>query len=204
MQSPYIGKKRQTFWQTVFHFEADWLSARLCGCRRILSIGCGTGVTEALLAEQGLAVVGLDPDSELLAQRPAGIDVVMGRGESLPFGPAAFEAVIAVASLQFMEDTLGVLAQTAFVLPEGGRMILMLLNPASPFVSQRMADPNSYFSRMRHPDPAVIQRQAEAYFHLDLRYALGVDADDLLVSESDPKRSLLCILEGARKESGDT
>ncbi len=75
----------------------------------LLDIGCGTGYFVRRFAqEQGLSVVGLDPDQTWLrfaeGHAVAGEQFVAGSGARLPFLERNFDRSVAVASLCFVEE----------------------------------------------------------------------------------------------------
>ncbi len=164
---PYIRDKSREFWQRIFAQEADYLARSLPGCRRLLSVGCGQGNVERLLIRSGFEVIGLDPAIEWLAQRPKGMRAVAGRAEEMPFAESVFDAVVFVASLQFVEDYQAALRQAYRVMRPHGRLVLMLLNPESAFFLERQKRPDSFFSTIRHPDPAAIVEAVRPFFELD-------------------------------------
>jgi ubiquinone/menaquinone biosynthesis C-methylase UbiE len=69
---------------------------------RVLDIGCGTGLSSALLIANGHDVTGVDPSERMLAHArrnfPAA-DWVTGKAEALPFESGSFDAVISGQAL---------------------------------------------------------------------------------------------------------
>lgn len=195
----YIGEKNRVFWQTVLQLEAAYLAERLSGCRDVLSIGCGTGLVEGLLLKRGFRMVGLDLAIDYLFMAPRELVKVHGQAESLPFASKQFDGVISVASMQFMDDQPAAIREACRVLRDGGRLVLMLLNPASPFVAERMADPHSYFSCMRRTALSFTADHAARYVDLEISFALGLRDGGLNITETDPGKALLCVLSGDRK-----
>ncbi|MDD3250831.1 MAG: class I SAM-dependent methyltransferase, partial [Smithellaceae bacterium] len=129
----YAKTCQEDFWQKVFRAETDYLTARLEGCRDILSVGCGPAIIEGELIRKGFRLTGLDVSAEALACAPDGLRTVTGRAEDMPFPDNSFDAVIFVASLQFIADYRSAFARTSAVLRPDGKMIAMLLNPESAF-----------------------------------------------------------------------
>jgi len=86
-------------------------SLGLDGRGRLLDVGCGPGTVTLQLAPLFEAVVGLDPDAEMLSQaseaaarRGVGNAAwVRGRAEDLPAGLGAFRAVTFAASFHWMD-----------------------------------------------------------------------------------------------------
>jgi SAM-dependent methyltransferase len=103
---------------------------RLDGRGRLLDVGCGPGTVTLRLASLFEAVVGLDPDAEMLSQASraaAGQGVgnatwVRGRAEDLPAGLGRFQAVTFAASFHWM-DRPRVAAAVATMLDPGGAVV---------------------------------------------------------------------------------
>ena len=108
-----------------------WL-ARAGLRRRVLDVGCGTGRAGAAVHAVGAYVVGVDPDPAMLSIAQARVDVtVVARGERLPFRDGCFDAVLAVAVLEFVADPAGVLGEMARVTRSSGTVVVGVLNPRS-------------------------------------------------------------------------
>jgi len=105
-------------------------SLGLDGRGRLLDVGCGPGTVTLRLASLFEAVVGLDPDAEMLAQasraaarRGVGHAVwVRRRAEDLPAGLGTFRAVTFAASFHWM-DRPRVAAAVATMLDPGGAVV---------------------------------------------------------------------------------
>ncbi|AYC33896.1 methyltransferase domain-containing protein [Pseudomonas cavernae] len=95
---------------------------------RVLDVACGTGVLACAAAESvgpGGAVVGLDPNEEMLAvarSKSARVEWRVGRAESLPFPDESFDAVVSQFGLMFFEDRSAALREMLRVLRPGGRL----------------------------------------------------------------------------------
>lgn len=95
-----------------------------------LEVGVGTG---RFAVELGIRF-GVDPSIPALAYaRERGILSVAARGESLPFGTAAFGAVVMVVTLCFVEDPLAIVRDAVRVLRSDGGLILGLVLAESPW-----------------------------------------------------------------------
>jgi ubiquinone/menaquinone biosynthesis C-methylase UbiE len=105
-------------------------SLGLDGRGRLLDVGCGPGTVTLRLAPLFEAVVGLDPDAEMLSQasqaaarRGVGNAVwVRSRAEDLPAGLGAFRAVTLAASFHWM-DRPRVASAVATMLSRGGAVV---------------------------------------------------------------------------------
>jgi SAM-dependent methyltransferase len=105
-------------------------SLGLDGRGRLLDVGCGPGTVTVALAPLFEAVVGLDPDAEMLAQAAqaaARLGVgnaawVRSRAEDLPAGLGTFRAVTFAASFHWMDRPL-VASAVATMLDPGGAVV---------------------------------------------------------------------------------
>jgi demethylmenaquinone methyltransferase / 2-methoxy-6-polyprenyl-1,4-benzoquinol methylase len=110
---------------------------------RVLDVASGTaGVALQLARRSGARVVGLDLTPAMLRQgvdnvAAAGesgrIQLVLGRGEQLPFPDACFDALTFTYLLRYVEDPGATLAELARVVKPGGAIAnLEFLVPANP------------------------------------------------------------------------
>lgn len=95
---------------------------------RVLDVACGTGVLACAAAEivgPGGAVVGLDPNEEMLAvarRKSVRVEWQVGRAEALPFPDESFDAVVSQFGFMFFEDRRAALREMLRVLRPGGRL----------------------------------------------------------------------------------
>jgi SAM-dependent methyltransferase len=199
----YRESCRKGFWRKVFQLELEYLVECLKGCRDVLSVGCGPAIIEGGLARLGINVTGLDVSREALNRAPDKVRTVAARAEDMPFPASSFDAVIYVASLQFIEDYRKALEKTVSVLRPNGRIIVMLLNPASVFFKEKFNDPDSYVRKIRHTDLRAIEGAVSGGFHVQAEYLLGVEEGEIFDSR-DPRSAVLYILRGTvrRKDQG--
>lgn len=100
--------------------------------RRVLDVGCGTGRAGASVHVADAYVVGVDPDPAMVAMARGRVDsTVVAQGERLPFRDGCFDAVVAVAVLEFVADQAGVLGEVARVTRSPGTVVVGVLNPWS-------------------------------------------------------------------------
>ena len=102
---------------------------------RIVDVGCGTGrLFEHLLAGAAQAI-GVDRDAGMLdraAVRAPGCLVRADAGR-LPLADRSVDAAVAVTVLEFSTHPASVLAEMARVTRPGGRLVVGVLNPHSPW-----------------------------------------------------------------------
>jgi len=93
----------------VHRHVAARLSQRLPGDHRVdtaLDIGCGAGVSTAVLVPLARRLVGVEPCAPMLKYAAAvapGARFLVGRAEALPFSPSAFDLVTAAGSLNYAD-----------------------------------------------------------------------------------------------------
>ncbi|KQC09228.1 MAG: hypothetical protein APR62_02905 [Smithella sp. SDB] len=195
----YVETCKETFWQNVFRIETDYLVSHLRGSLDILSVGCGPAVIEEKLSAHGLHITGLDISFEALKCAPDAVRTVAGRAEDMPFPESSFDAVIYVASLQFIEDYRKALQRSFAVLRTEGKIIAMLLNPQSGFVKQKRLEPDSYVNLIRHTDVKQIERFMAELFSIQTAYILGIEGEKIYES-NDPRQAALYVINGLKNE----
>jgi SAM-dependent methyltransferase len=136
--------------------------------RRVLDVGCGTGLHLRLFAERGAAGVGLEPSWEMLQrarERLAGDALlVQGRAEALPFRDGAFDEVAMITSLEFVGDARAALAEAARVCRR--RLVVAVLNGRSLSAARRKIKRNvkaTLFRAVRFYEPRELRRALRPY-----------------------------------------
>lgn len=191
----YLQSCRTEFWQKVFQNEIDYLLRRLEGCRDVLSVGCGPAIIETVLSERGFCVTGLDISLEALACALEGVRTIAGRAEDMPFAESSFDAVVYVASMQFIEDYRKAIENTVRVLRPDGRIIVMLLNPRSVFFKEKVANPESYVRNIKHTNLKEIESAIAEHFHVQTEYFMGM-RDGCIIESREPGEAILYIING--------
>jgi ubiquinone/menaquinone biosynthesis C-methylase UbiE len=194
----YLKSCRSEFWRKVFEAELGYLLKQLAPGDEVLSVGCGPAHIESGLVDHGFMVVGLDVSREALACAPDSVRAVAASAEEMPFPDASFDVVLYIASLQFIENYRKALERTAQVLKPGGRLIAMLLNPASEFFNARYATADSYVHKLRHADLQEVELAAVKWFDTQGEYFLGVDGEEL-VDSTDPAFAALYVIKGIKR-----
>ena len=198
----YFESCRKEFWQKVFQRELAYLIEHLKGCRDVLSVGCGPAIIESELGKQGFNVTGLDVSQEALACAPDQIRTIAGRAEDMDFPKSSFDAVIYVASIQFIEDYRKAMERTVPVLRPAGKLIVMLLNPQSAFYKEKAQDPASYVRKIRHTNLAEIESVIAELFQIQTEYFMGV-RDGNICESREPTEAALYVIRGTRKHRGE-
>jgi ubiquinone/menaquinone biosynthesis C-methylase UbiE len=195
----YLQSCASDFWQRVFEAELQYLLQHLQPEDDILSVGCGPAAIERRLMSSGFRVTGLDVSHQALACAGDLFRTVAAPAEEMPFPDNSFDVVLYIASLQFIEDYRAALQRTAAVVRPGGRLIALLLNPASGFFRERYAKSESYIRKLKYTDLALIEVTAGEWFQTSGDYYLGIDGEQLFASNS-PTEAALYILTGIKPE----
>jgi len=194
----YLQSCKTDFWKEVFKAELDYILQELKGAGDILSVGCGPAIIETALSEHGFNVTGLDVSKEALEQVPDSIRTVAGSADNMDFADSCFDAVIYVVSLQFIEKYKEAIKETARVLRPNGRILVMLLNPASEFFNEKAGDPASYVSKIRHTDLKSIEKTMAEHFSIQTEYFLGINGTEISQTRN-PKLAALYIVKGENR-----
>ncbi len=196
----YLQSCKTEFWKKVFKAETDYILQELKDAEDVLSIGCGPAIIERALCEYGFNVTGLDISKEALDQVADIIRTVVGSAENMDFADCSFDAIIYVASLQFIEKYEEAIKQTARVLRLGGKLLAMLLNPNSEFFKLKTANPDSYINRVKHTNLTEIERTIAEYFSIRTEYFLGIRGEQIFPSQ-DSNVASLYVVKGKKKDS---
>jgi ubiquinone/menaquinone biosynthesis C-methylase UbiE len=126
--------------------------------RRVLDVGCGTGVLLELLAARlpdTTELVGVDPAAGMVErsrERLAGdlrVVVEQATAEQMPFGAGSFDLVVGTMSFDHWADQLAGLMECRRILMDDGRLVLAdLLAPWLQLTSARRARTIRHMSRL--------------------------------------------------------
>jgi ubiquinone/menaquinone biosynthesis C-methylase UbiE len=108
--------------------------------RRVLDLGCGTGLLAARLRRSlpNARIVGCDFSTGMLAHaraRDGTGDWVRGDAQRLPFRSGAFDAIVSSEAFHWFPDQSAALAECARVLAPEGRLLVALVNTLAEPVS---------------------------------------------------------------------
>ena len=117
---------------------------------RVLDLGCGRGGVVELIWRDVRLAAGIDPDAPSLAShRAAGMPVVRGVGENLPFVDSSFDLIVSLWVLEHLVDPAATLREVRRVLAPGGHFV---------FVTPNLRNPLMFANRVGKALPALQRR----------------------------------------------
>jgi SAM-dependent methyltransferase len=123
---------------------------------RVLDLGCGRGGVVELIWKDVRLAAGVDPDSpSLTSHRAAGMPVVRGVGENLPFVDGTFDLVVSLWVLEHLVDPAATLREVRRVLAPGGHFV---------FVTPNMRNPLMLANRIGKALPALQRRLVPRFY----------------------------------------
>lgn len=183
------------FGRRVLEKEAEYLYNELKGYKRILDVGCGIGSFEQRLAT--LDITGLDASEEMLkeARKRSNKTFVLGNAENLDFDDSAFDAVLYVTTLEFVDDYKKVIQETYRVTKPNGKLLIIILNPASEYFQKHAQRENSYFRRIKHTNLEKIRNYTSRFYDIKkAEYFLGIKGQQLFDTSNRRYASLYVIV----------
>ena len=116
---------------------------RSAGSRRVLDVGCGTGILATRIGEDGWGarVVGCDLSMGMLRRAAARVRGAWVQGDALrlPLRDGALDAVVSTQAFHFLPDRRAALAEFHRVLRPGGLLVIAMINPRTLAVSRLMS-----------------------------------------------------------------
>lgn len=131
-------------YEDVYRSELDALDRLVAREGDGLAIGVGSGRFAGPLGID----VGVDPSGAMLERaRDRGIEPVSGVAERLPFEDGAFDTVLLVTSICFVDDIPTTLSEAARVLDSDGALVLGYIDRESPVgqIYQEHKDQNPFY-----------------------------------------------------------
>jgi SAM-dependent methyltransferase len=130
------------------------------------------GVGSGRFAEALGVDIGLDPSGSLVKMaRARGINVVLGRGEEMPFQDGVFGTVFLVVTLCFVDSPDRTLSEAARTLRNGGKMVLGMVLSESPwgrFYQMKKRSGHRFYQYARFYDYGEVERLLkQAGFHTE-------------------------------------
>jgi ubiquinone/menaquinone biosynthesis C-methylase UbiE len=138
----YERERGKGYHQLLDDLELSVLEPFIDG-RRVLEVGCGTGLILGPLSRRAEDAWGIDLSPGMLrAARGRGLQVVQASATQLPFADASFDTVCSFKVLAHVPDIAGALSEIARVTRPGGAMVLEFYNPWSlRYAAKRIAGP---------------------------------------------------------------
>ena len=110
----------------------------------VLDVGCGDGELAVELWKRGAKITGIDASARMIEvarerarQHGADVRFDLATVQALPFPPRAFDLVVAVTVLCFIEDGASTLREMGRVLRPGGRLVIGELGKWSTWAAER-------------------------------------------------------------------
>jgi ubiquinone/menaquinone biosynthesis C-methylase UbiE len=163
---------------------------RRAGAKRVLDIGCGTGLLVGRIGRElpGVAAVGCDFSGGMLekaAENAPRAGLARGSAGALPFRDGSFEAVVSTEAFHWFPDQLAALREFHRVLVPGGRMLVSLIHPHLESISRygdwmmrRIGEPAHWPTR-----EAMREQVEEAGFRVEAqRFVMRLPATFVLPS----------------------
>jgi ubiquinone/menaquinone biosynthesis C-methylase UbiE len=151
--------------QYVAHYEKE-LTLKLAQPQpgeKILDVGIGTGYFAADYLQYKVNITGIDISEKMLdVARARGLtNVFTGDAVSLDFPDEAFDLVMSITALEFIEEPEKAVSEMVRVCKKGGRVVVGTLGSGSWWALRR--------SRAARRDPDSIFRQAKFYSFSELK-----------------------------------
>lgn len=185
------------FGKRVMDIEANYIRKELSGCSKILDVGCGIGSIEERLPD--LNIVGLERSEEMLreARRRSDKTFIYGDAYSMPFPDWSFDGVFFVTTLEFLDNYMLAVVESARVLKRDGKIVVMMLNPESEYFKAHYAKEGDYFRNIKHIDYTPIVAHLSNFFQLNTGYFLGVEGENVSI-QGDRNSAALFVIKGTK------
>lgn len=114
--------------RNVLYSEVNLVASAIKGAKRVLSVGCGSGLFEKIMREErGIEVVdGIEPSSGMAEiARLRGMNVVEATAEDASFGNGEYDLILFNGCPSYISDLPSVVRKAYEALPAGGRIVLV-------------------------------------------------------------------------------
>ncbi|HUL29622.1 MAG TPA: class I SAM-dependent methyltransferase [Thermodesulfobacteriota bacterium] len=164
----------------------------------ILDAGCGTGIFTLETLSAGSRVIGLDLSFPMLVQAGRKLEGypflrVSGDMLHLPFPRGAFDKVVSVTALEFIENGKEAVGELFRVTKRGGCIVVATLNSLSPWVLRRAVEAkegHSLFAKaiFRSPDELRSLTSADGVVRTAVHFQKGEEPEKAVAIEDEGKR----------------
>ena len=135
-----LGKQIDKWEKNLFRLHLEKLQTK-----QLLEIGAGTGHWTEFFAQNGFSVTGIDIAEKMIAQakqkKIPNAQFEIASAESLPYGDEQIDNIVAVTSLEFIENQEKAISEIFRVLKPGGYFIVGGLNAQASLQKSRQSDP---------------------------------------------------------------
>lgn len=114
--------------RNVLYSEVNLVASCLRDAGRILSVGCGSGLFESIMAkEYGITVTeGIEPSTGMAEiARKRGMNVTIATAEEADFGTEVYDTLLFNGTPSYIDDLAAVLTKAYAALRPGGRVVLI-------------------------------------------------------------------------------
>lgn len=184
------------FGSAVMDREAAYIKQHVAPDDRILDVGCGIGSLEERFTDYD--IVGIDISEAMVrkARQRAPTPFLVGDARTLPVRTDAVDAVVFVATLEFISEIDAVLKEATRVLQPDGRFVALILNTRSEYVQSNLQRDGSYFQQMIHRNSKELAERVLNIIDGKQESFLGI-ADETVVESSDPTTAAVTAVVGA-------
>ena len=126
----------------------------------LLDVGCGTGHWSSFLAGMGYQVTGVDIAPEMIEVARAKVpecSFQVADAHDLPFDDGTFDAVAAMATLEFLPDPAAALGEMVRCARKGGLLLVGTLNRLAPLNQHRISKGKQPYSSAHLVSPAELR-----------------------------------------------